>query len=136
MTDIVTQETRSKMMAAVRSKNTKPEKKVRSVLHSLGYRFRIHCKDLPGNPDIVLPKYKKIIFVNGCFWHQHPNCQKSKRPTTRRAFWDTKLDETIKRDKRNLKKLAYMGWSTHIIWECQIKSDANLENILLKIFAK
>ena len=96
--DIISSETRSKMMATVRSRDTKPEKKVRSLLHALGYRFRLHRRDLPGNPDIVLPKLKRVIFVNGCFWHQHPNCVKSKRPDTRRNFgiksWTRTLNAT------------------------------------------
>ncbi len=103
--DIVTRETRSKMMASVRSKDTKPEKKVRSLLHALGYRFRIHRKDLPGNPDIVLVKHKKVIFVHGCFWHQHTGCPKANRPNTRKEFWDKKLNENIERDKRSRREL-------------------------------
>lgn len=133
--DIVSRATRSKMMASVRSKNTKPEKKVRSLLHTLGYRFRLHRKDLPGNPDIVLPKFKKVIFVNGCYWHQHPGCPKSKRSSSRRDFWDKKLDENMERDKRNVIKLSEMGWIPYIIWECQTKSDENLKRIIKQIFA-
>jgi DNA mismatch endonuclease (patch repair protein) len=117
--DIVNRETRSKMMASVRSKNSKPEKEVRSLLHAEGYRFRIHRKDLPGNPDIVLVKYKKVIFVHGCFWHQHAGCPKAKRPKTRKKFWDKKLNENIDRDKRNLRELEELGWISHVIWECQ-----------------
>ena len=124
--DIVTRETRSKMMASVRSKDTKPEKKVRSLLHALGYRFRIHRKDLPGNPDIVLVKHKKVIFMHGCFWHQHADCPKAKRPSTRKKFWDKKLNENIERDKRNRRELEESGWISHIIWECQTKREADL----------
>ncbi len=132
--DIVNRKTRSKMMASVRSKDTKPERKVRSLLHALGYRFRIHGKGLPGKPDIVLVKHKTVIFVNGCFWRQHFDCPKAKRPGTRKKFWDKKLDENIARDKRNLRELENLGWSPHIIWECQTKRDADLKREIDKIF--
>lgn len=121
------------MMASVRSKDTRPEKKVRSLLHALGYRFRIHKKDLPGKPDIVLVKHKTVIFVNGCFWHQHAGCPKAKRPRTRKKFWDKKLDENIARDKRNLRELEDMGWIAHIIWECQTKREADLKKVICEI---
>ncbi len=134
--DIVTRETRSKMMASVRSKDTKPEKKVRSLLHAFGYRFRIHRKDLPGNPDIVLVKHKKVIFVHGCFWHQHDGCPKAKRPSTRKKFWDRKLNENIKRDKRNRRELEELGWISNIIWECQTKREADLITAIKGIFNK
>jgi len=132
--DIVTRETRSKMMASVRSKDTKPEKRVRFLLHALGYRFRIHRKDLPGNPDIVLVKYKKVIFVHGCFWHQHTGCPKANRPGTRKEFWDKKLNENIERDKRNLREIEELGWVSHIIWECQTKREADLISAIEGIF--
>jgi DNA mismatch endonuclease (patch repair protein) len=134
--DVVTRETRSKMMASVRSKDTKPEKKVRSLLHVLGYRFRIHRKDLPGNPDIVLVKYKKVIFVHGCFWHQHIGCPKAKRPNTRKEFWDKKLNQNIERDKRNLRELEELGWVPYIIWECETRREAVLISSVEKIFDK
>ena len=134
--DIVTRETRSKMMASVHSKDTKPERKVRSLLHALGYRFRICRKDLPGNPDIVLVKYKKVIFVHGCFWHQHAGCPKAKRPNTRKEFWDKKLNENIERDKRSLYELEELGWISHIIWECQTKREADLITAIEGIFNK
>ena len=134
--DIVTRETRSKMMASVRSKDTKPEKKARSLLHALGYRFRIHRKDLPGDPDIVLVKHKKVIFVHGCFWHQHAGCPKAKRPDTRKKFWDKKLNENIERDKRNLHELEELGWIPHILWECQTKQETDLISAIEGIFNK
>ena len=134
--DIVNRETRSKMMASVRSTNTKPEKKVRTLLHAEGYRFRIHRKDLPGNPDIVLVKYKKVIFVHGCFWHQHIGCPKAKRPNTRKEFWDKKLNENIKRDKWNLLELEKFGWDSYIIWECQTKREIDLISVIEEIFNK
>lgn len=132
--DIVSQQTRSKMMASVKSRNTKPEMLVRSLLHRLGYRFRLHRKDLPGKPDIVLPKYKKIIFVHGCFWHQHPGCPKSNRPTTRRAFWEKKLNENVERDKTIVRDLRDAGWSVHVVWECQTKKDEQRLLCVIKDF--
>ena len=132
--DIVEPKIRSKMMASVRSKNTRPELKVRSILHNSGLRFRLHRKDLPGNPDIVLPKHKKIIFVHGCFWHQHPGCPKSKRPATRIEFWNQKLDENMKRDADNIHKLEKSGWTVFVIWECQTKSEDKLLRVIGEIF--
>ena len=132
--DIVNRETRSKMMASVRSKNTKPEKIVRSLLHSKGYRFRIHRKNLPGNPDIVLVKYKKVIFVHDCFWHQHIGCPKANRPNTRKEFWNKKLNENIKRDRGTLRELEKLGWDSHIIWECQTKRQVELISVIEAIF--
>ena len=114
-------EQRSKNMAAIRSKNTKPEIKVRKVLHSMGYRFRLHSKDLPGSPDIVLPKYKTVIFVHGCFWHRHENCKYASTPKTRQEFWEAKFRENINRDKLNQENLSSKGWKIIIVWECEIK---------------
>ena len=114
-------EQRSKNMAAIRSKNTKPEIKVRKVLHSMGYRFRLHSKDLPGSPDIVLPKYKTVIFVHGCFWHRHENCKYASTPKTRQEFWNKKFNENINRDKINQENLSSKGWKIIIVWECEIK---------------
>ena len=114
-------EQRSRNMSAIKSKNTKPEIKVRKVLHSMGYRFRLHSKDLPGSPDIVLPKYKTVIFVHGCFWHRHENCKYASTPKTRQEFWNKKFTENIKRDKLNQENLSSKGWKIIIVWECEIK---------------
>ena len=114
-------EQRSRNMSAIKSKNTKPEIKVRKVLHSMGYRFRLHSKDLPGSPDIVLPKYKTVIFVHGCFWHRHENCKYASTPKTRQEFWETKFRENINRDKINQENLSSKGWKIIIVWECEIK---------------
>ena len=114
-------EQRSNNMAAIKSKNTKPEIKVRKVLHSMGYRFRLHSKDLPGSPDIVLPKYKTVIFVHGCFWHRHENCKYASTPKTRQEFWNKKFNENINRDKINQENLSSKGWKIIIVWECEIK---------------
>lgn len=113
-------------MSRVSDKNTKPELKVRSLLHNLGYRFRLHRSDLPGKPDITLPKYKKVIFVHGCFWHGHKSCKRSKRPTTNKFFWNKKLDGNIKRDKRYSIELREMGWKMLIVWECETKNSEKL----------
>ena len=114
-------EQRARNMSAIKSKNTKPEIKVRKVLHSMGYRFRLHRKDLPGSPDIVLPKYKTVIFVHGCFWHRHKNCKYASTPKTRQEFWEAKFRENINRDKLNQENLSSKGWKIIIVWECEIK---------------
>ena len=119
-------EQRSRNMSAIKSKNTKPEIAVRKLLHSMGYRFRLHRKDLPGSPDIVLPKYKKVIFVHGCFWHRHQNCKYASNPKTRREFWEKKFKENIERDKKTQEKLKNLGWKTKIVWECEIKKQDKL----------
>ena len=114
-------EQRSRNMSAIKSKNTKPEIAVRKLLHSMGYRFRLHRKDLPGSPDIVLPKYKTVIFVHGCFWHRHKNCKYASTPKTRQEFWEAKFRENINRDKLNQANLSSKGWKIIIVWECEIK---------------
>src|ERR1700733_15145084 len=117
-------ETRSRMMATIRSTNTKPEITIRKILHALGFRFRIHRRDLPGNPDVVLPKHHLAILVHGCFWHQHPGCEYAVLPKTNALFWSNKLAANIKRDKAVLSKLRYEGWRTLIVWECSLKRKA------------
>ena len=116
-------EQRSRNMSAIKSKNTKPEIAVRKLLHSMGYRFRLHRKDLPGSPDIVLPKYKTVIFVHGCFWHRHNNCKYATTPKTRKEFWENKFEENVKRDNLNQANLTLKGWKIIILWECQLKGD-------------
>ena len=118
-------EQRSRNMAAIKSKNTKPEMVVRRSLHSMGYRFRLHKRDLPGNPDIVLPRYKIALFVNGCFWHRHEGCKYSTIPKTRTEFWIEKFRGNVERDKVNQAKLISMGWTPLIIWECETKKNVN-----------
>lgn len=130
MTDVFTKRKRSSIMANVRGVHTKPELIVRSIVHRMGYRFRLHRRDLPGAPDVVLPKHSKAILVHGCFWHGHRNCRKSQRPTTNTQFWNDKLDKNISRDAANLADLKRLGWKTLIIWECQTKSEAALETQL------
>ena len=117
-------------MAAIKSKNTKPEIAVRKLLHSLGYRFRLHRKDLPGSPDIVLPKYKTVIFVHGCFWHRHENCKYATSPKTRKEFWNKKFTTNIDRDLVIQNKIKNLNWRSIVIWECETK---NMENLRYKI---
>lgn len=122
MSDIVDPKTRSRMMANIKGKNTKPEMAIRSALHRMGYRFRLHRKDLPGKPDIVLPKYRAVVFVNGCFWHGH-FCTLFKWPKTRQKFWREKILSNRKRDERNIKALLEQGWKVCIVWECSIRKQ-------------
>lgn len=117
-------------MAKVRSQDTKPEVLVRSLIHRMGFRFRLHNKHLPGNPDIVLPRHKKIVFVHGCFWHQHEGCPHAARPASNIAYWNKKLDGNVRRDKANLEKLAALGWRVLVIWECETR---NREQLILRL---
>ncbi|MDP9440574.1 MAG: very short patch repair endonuclease [Actinomycetota bacterium] len=110
-------------MSRVRSKNTKPELAVRSALHALGYRFRLHRKDLPGKPDVVLPKHRAAVFVHGCFWHQHPGCAKATLPKNNAEFWREKLEGNVARDARNRERLRKLGWRPIVVWECEVKRD-------------
>ena len=119
-------------MSKIRSKNTKPEIAVRSKLHKAGYRFRLHVKGLPGKPDIVLPKYNTIIFINGCFWHRHKGCEYAYKPKTRVDFWNQKLNRNIKRQDEVIKELRDLEWKVLVIWECEVGN----EKILKKIFRK
>ena len=118
-------------MSRVSGKNTKPELVVRSLLHKMGYRFRLHRKDLPGKPDITLPKYKKVIFVHGCFWHGHTDCPRSKQPTTNKKFWREKLDKNRERDKASVNNLKELGWDVLVVWTCEVNDVFKLKNKLL-----
>ena len=122
MTDKFSKKVRSRIMSKVRSKNTKPETKVRSYLHQHGFRFRLHRNDLPGKPDIVLPKYRTVIFVHGCFWHQHKNCKLAKIPHSNLEYWIPKLKRNRNRDEINEALLKKIGWIVEIIWECEVES--------------
>ncbi|MGI9211244.1 MAG: very short patch repair endonuclease [Methylococcaceae bacterium] len=118
MTDVVDSQTRSRMMSGIRGKNTEPEIVVRRALFRAGFRFRLHRKDLPGKPDIVLPGKRVAIFVHGCFWHLHAGCPYVKLPSTRREFWQEKLQGNVERDARVRVALIEMGWRVLILWEC------------------
>ena len=126
MPDVFSKEKRSWIMSRVKGRDTKPEILVRSFLHRMGYRFRIHRRDLPGNPDIVLPRFGKVVFVHGCFWHGHKACPRSKRPTTNEDFWNKKLDGNIERDKRFRLELRRMGWKVLVVWECETRKPEKL----------
>lgn len=128
--DSLTKERRSWNMSRIKGKNTKPEIVVRKMLHKLGYRFRLHRKDLPGCPDIVLAKYKTVIFVHGCFWHRHPGCRYAYSPKSRESFWKKKFEDNVARDQKNFSLLSDMGWSVKIIWECETRDEKNLIKIL------
>ncbi|MGX9855065.1 very short patch repair endonuclease [Limimaricola variabilis] len=127
MPDIHSRQVRSKNMAAIRGKNTKPEIIVRRELHARGFRFRLHAKRLPGKPDLILPKYKLAIFVNGCFWHGH-NCKYFKWPRTKESFWEQKICKNIERDHRNEEGLLLQGWRVCLIWECAIRKSRTDSN--------
>ncbi len=130
MVDSISKKHRSWNMSRVRSKDTKPEVKVRSMLHAKGFRFRKNVKSLPGVPDIVLPKYKTVVFVHGCFWHQHPNCVKSHIPKSNVEFWTEKLGKNVIRDKKHKKNLKKLGWNVIYVWECKLKNMEALERKL------
>lgn len=137
MTDIFKKGKRSQIMSHISGKNTKPEIIIRKIVHSLGFRFRLHKKELPGKPDLVFPKYKKVIFVNGCFWHGHKNCLRSKLPSTNKKFWEEKIEGNKRNDKSNKIKLKKLGWDYLVIWQCEIKkkSAEKLKNKILKFLA-
>ena len=125
MADVVDKATRSRMMSGIRGKDTKPEVVIRSMLHRRGFRFRKNVKSLPGSPDIVLPKYKAVIMVNGCFWHGH-DCHLFKWPSTRPDFWRQKINSNKLRDKNNLVLLNEAGWRVLVIWECAVKGGQGI----------
>ncbi len=124
MADTVSPRVRSRIMARVKSKDMKPEMRVRRLLHGLGYRYRLHSEGLPGRPDIVFSSRRKVIFVNGCFWHGHPGCDRVRIPSTNRDYWIRKLARNHERDTRNLALLEATGWTVMTVWECQLQDIA------------
>ena len=131
MVDTISAERRSWNMSRIKGKNTKPELALRSKLHRAGFRFRLHSKDLPGRPDIILPRYHIAIFVHGCFWHRHDGCRYATTPSTRQEFWSEKFDKNIERDARNRAALEAAGWTVCVVWECELQSD--LEAVLNRL---
>jgi len=123
MADVHEPEVRSYNMSQITGKDTKPEMLVRKFLHSNGFRYRLHVKDLPGKPDLVFPKYNSVVFVHGCFWHAHENCKYFKIPKTRTEWWKEKLYGNKERDERNIQELEEEGWNVIVVWGCELKSD-------------
>ena len=131
--DIWDRQQRSKMMSKIRSKNTKPEIALRKALFAKGFRYRINDKKLPGKPDIVLPKYNVVIFMHGCFWHEHENCKRAHLPKSNIDYWENKIRTNKERDVRNRELLSALGWKIIIVWECEINTVEKLKNIINKI---
>jgi DNA mismatch endonuclease, patch repair protein len=134
--DIVDKASRSRMMARIRGRDTRPELAVRCHLHASGFRYRLHVADLPGKPDIVLPKYRTALFVHGCFWHQHAGCKYAYRPKSNVEFWTSKLTENVKRDVRDQRLLGAAGWHVIVVWECQVGDPVFLEKLSDRIVGR
>lgn len=126
MVEKISPEVRSRMMGLIRGKDTGPERAVRRILHGLGFRFRLHRRDLPGRPDIVLPRYRLAIFVHGCFWHRHTGCRFKTSPKTNTAFWVAKFGANVRRDRLAIAQLKKADWRTLVVWECALKADGKL----------
>ena len=124
--DQLSPERRSWNMSRIKGRDTRPEIRLRSMLHRSGLRFRLHRKDLPGRPDIVLPRFRTVIFVHGCFWHRHPGCKGSTTPATRREFWENKFEKNVARDAKIQADLEAAGWRIQVVWECELKKDPDL----------
>lgn len=118
------------MMSNIKSRDTSPERRVRSILHRRGYRFRLHAKALPGSPDIVLPRHRAVVFVHGCFWHRHKKCRLSYTPKSRKRFWEEKFAANVARDKRVARRLVTEGWQVLVVWECQLSDPKDVGNTL------
>lgn len=125
--DIMSPADRSERMRRIKSSNTGPERKVRSVVHAMGYRYRLHRRDLPGNPDLVFPSRKKIILVHGCLWHSHEGCRLNRPPKSRSEYWVPKLRKNKSRDTENMARLIELGWSVLVLWECEIEKPHDIE---------
>ncbi|GEM_PF-332875 len=130
--DRISKEHRSWNMSRIRGRDTSPERIVRSVLHRMGYRFRLQRRDLPGRPDIVLPKMRTVVFVHGCFWHRHRGCRFAYKPKTRVGFWSDKFEENVRRDKRVRRRLRNLRWQSLVIWECEVADTLTLSCRLVK----
>ena len=130
-TDTLSKERRSWLMSRVRHSGTKPEQAVRSMLHKMGFRFRLNRRDLPGTPDIILPNYRTVIFVHGCFWHRHPNCNLATMPKQNADFWREKFERNMIRDAQKVNDLEALGWRVKIVWECETSNTKELMDGLL-----
>ncbi len=128
--DRVSLEDRSRIMRAVRREDTTPELSVRRIAHKLGFRFRLHRKDLPGSPDIIFPKHRLCLFVHECFWHRHHGCRKATTPKSNAAFWMDKFARNVERDGRKVEALRALGWKVAVVWECQSKDETVVESII------
>ncbi len=128
--DTVDAATRSRMMSRIRGKDTRPELAVRRIAHGLGYRFRLHRRDLPGTPDLVFPGRRKVVFVHGCYWHRHPGCRHATTPSSNTDFWMAKFDRNVERDAEAVKRLKALGWDPLAIWECETKSEDVIAAVL------
>ena len=129
--DTFSREKRSDIMRRVQSADTSPERKTRSLLHGLGFRFRLYRNDLPGKPDIVLPKFRTVLFVHGCFWHRHSDCPRATTPAANQGYWLPKFERTIRRDRQNQKELRKLGWRVIIVWECELKNIEKIKHRLI-----
>lgn len=136
MADIMSAEARSRLMSKIGPRNTKPELALRSLLHRAGFRFRLHVKDLPGKPDIVLPRYRTVIFVHGCFWHRHDGCRFTTTPASNAEFWEQKFADNIARDERNKRALRAHGWKVEVVWECEVKEGSTFERLIERLTAR
>ena len=132
MADTVTPKRRSEIMSNIRAKGMKPEMAVRRITHAMGYRYRLHRKDLPGKPDLVFPGRRKVIFVHGCFWHQHADlaCKISRRPRSNQDYWLPKLERNVKRDAEHQARLTELGWDVLVIWECDVESGDGIADLI------
>jgi DNA mismatch endonuclease (patch repair protein) len=132
--DKVSKEQRSSMMRAVRNKDTAPEMLVRRAAHRMGLRFRLHCKSLPGRPDLSLKKWRTVIFVNGCFWHRHPSCRRASVPQSNKVFWLKKFKENVQRDQTNYARLKLLGWRVIVLWQCEVKTPQQARAAIRRYF--
>ena len=133
MTDFLNKVERSERMSLIRAKDTRPELVLRRALHAKGFRYRLHASDLPGKPDIVLPKFGSVIFVHGCFWHGHRNCRIANSPKTNSEFWQKKFTTNARRDRRSQRRLKLMGWKVIVVWECEVRSKDKLDRTVKRV---
>ncbi len=136
MPDRLTREQRSLLMASIRGKDTRPELLVRSVLHRMGFRFRLHRRDLPGKPDVMLPRWRTVLFVHGCFWHQHSGCKGATTPRSRAEFWREKFARNAERDARVIAQLRDLGWRVEVVWECETRKPDLLAERLYELLVR